>query len=223
MKRVHVICEGQTEETFVNEILRPHLVAFSVLPIAALVGKPGHKGGTVNTARMTYDIKLRLTQDTHAWCTTFFDYYGLDSNFPGKGQAGTQMAFNQKAQSIESALRDHILEQTDDNAIRRFIPYVQMYEFEGLLFSDPAKFAAGLYARELEGDLAAIRSGFSSPEEINNSPATAPSKRVLALLPGYEKPLYGSLAAIEIGLDAIRGECGRFHVWIQRLEELGSA
>jgi len=40
-----VICEGQTEETFVNEILRPHLVAFNVLTIAALVGKPGHKGG----------------------------------------------------------------------------------------------------------------------------------------------------------------------------------
>jgi len=84
MKRVHVICEGQTEETFVNEVLRPHLASFNVLPIAALVGKPGHEGGHVNTARMTYDIKLRLMHDRHSWCTTFFDFYGLDPEFAEK-------------------------------------------------------------------------------------------------------------------------------------------
>jgi hypothetical protein len=77
MKRVHVICEGQTEETFVNELLGPHLLAFDVFPQAALVGKPGHKGGHVTTTRMAYDIRLRLTQDERAWCTTFFDYYGV--------------------------------------------------------------------------------------------------------------------------------------------------
>ena len=69
MKRVHVICEGQTEETFVNELLCPHLAAYNVSPVAALVGKPGHKGGNITTARMANDIRLRLTQDKQAWCT----------------------------------------------------------------------------------------------------------------------------------------------------------
>jgi Domain of unknown function (DUF4276) len=218
MKRVHIICEGQTEETFVNEILRPHLLAFDVLPVAALVGKPGHKGGAVNTARMTHDITLRLKQDTQAWCTTFFDYYGLDSDFVGRKEAELSRKFDDKAKVIESALKAYVLAQTDENMIRRFFPYIQMYEFEGLLFSDPAKLASGLYARHLEDDFAVIRGGFTTPEEINDSPETAPSKRLLGLMPIYEKPLYGSLAAIEIGLGVLRRECRRFNAWVERLE-----
>ena len=95
-----------------------------------------------------------------------------------------------------------------------------MYEFEGLLFSDPGKLAAGLYVEHLASDFATVRNGFSTPEEINDSPVTAPSKRILSLMPVYEKPLYGSLAAIEVGLDGIRSECKRFSQWVKRLETL---
>ena len=221
MKRVHIICEGQTEETFVNEILGPHLAAFHVYPTASLVGKPGHKGGNVTTARMASDIKLRLLQDPQSLCTTFFDFYGLDSDFVGQREAGAKHSFADKARAIESALREHVLQHTDDQVIRRFVPYVQMYEFEGLLFSDPAKLAAGLYAPELAGALVAIRNGFSTPEEINDGRETAPSQRLLALLPGYDKPVYGSLAAIAVGLNVIRRECLRFDRWVGRLEECG--
>ncbi len=95
-----------------------------------------------------------------------------------------------------------------------------MYEFEGLLFSDPAKLAAGLCAADLAGDFARIRRDFHTPEEINDSKVTAPSKRILNLIPEYEKPFYGSLAAIEVGLDVIRHECKRFDQWVRRLESL---
>ncbi len=221
MKRVHVICEGQTEETFVNELLAPHLLAFDVLPVASLVGKPGHKGGNVTTIRMSRDICLRLLGDKHAWCTTFFDYYGLATDFVGKAAAERLAGFAQKAQAVEDALRAQILAQTDDNEIRRFIPYIQMYEFEGMLFSDPERMAAGLFANEVGADLVAIRRAFASPEEINDSPETAPSKRILGLVPSYDKPLCGSLAAIEIGLPGIRNACLRFDAWVGRLEALG--
>jgi len=222
MKRVHVICEGQTEETFVNALLCPHLAAFDVSPVAALVGKPGHKGGHVTTARMARDIRLRLMQDKQAWCTTFFDYYGLAPEFVGKAEARLLATFDEKAKTVETALRNQVLAQTDADAIRRFIPYIQMYEFEGLLFSEPQRLAAGLYAKGLEHDLAAIRTAFSTPEEINDSPETAPSKRIIGLLPSYDKPLCGSLAAIEIGLPQIRRECRRFNAWVLRLEHLGA-
>lgn len=220
MKRVHIICEGQTEETFVNEVLAPHLARFEVYPAASLVGKPGHKGGHVTTSRMTYDIKRRLLDDGQAWCTTFFDFYGLDADFVGNDAAAMKSGYADKALEIESALLEHITNQTNENAVRRFFPYIQMYEFEGLLFSDPAKLAAGLYVNHLAGDFAAVRNGFGTPEEINDSPVTAPSKRILSLMPVYEKPLYGSLAAIKIGLDVIRRECGRFDQWVTLLETL---
>jgi len=220
MRRVHIICEGQTEETFVNEVLAPHLHRFDVFPSAALVGKPGHKGGHVTTRRMATDVKLRLLDDPTACCTTFFDFYGLDSDFVGKAAAATKRTPGDKAHDIEIALRNHVMELTDDTAIQRFFPYVQMYEFEGLLFSDPGKLAAGVSRTDLTETFTVIRDGFSSPEEINDSPVTAPSKRILALMPEYDKPLHGSLASLEIGLDVIRSACPRFNSWVEWMESL---
>lgn len=93
-----------------------------------------------------------------------------------------------------------------------------MHEFEGLLFSDCPRFAEGIGRPDLAPQLQTIRDTFHSPEEINDSPLTAPSKRVTALVPGYEKPLLGTLAVLQIGLDAIRAECPLFRQWLKRLE-----
>jgi hypothetical protein len=191
------------------------------LPIAALVGKPGHKGGNVTTARMAHDVRIRLIKDTQSACTTFFDYYGLASDFVGKQESYRVTDSAQKADIVEKALAAHVLSQTDDTAIRRFIPYVQMYEFEGLLFSEPQKLAKGFNAQDITDELVEIRSNFRTPEEINNSPETAPSKRLLKVVPGYDKPFHGSLAAIEIGLLSMRKECKRFDAWVAALEKLG--
>jgi Domain of unknown function (DUF4276) len=38
------------------------------------------------------------------------------------------------------------------------------------------------------------------------------------LVPGYEKPLLGSLAVQEIGLIRIRRECPHFNEWLDQLE-----
>ena len=72
--------------------------------------------------------------------------------------------------------------------------------------------------RFLAAQFQAIRDAFATPEEINDSPVTHPSKRVEALVPGYEKPLLGALAVLEIGLEAIRAECPHFREWLERLE-----
>lgn len=220
MKRVHIICEGQTEELFVRELLAPQLARFNVIACAALVGKPGHKGGQVTTERMATDIRLRLLGDRDAFCTTFFDFYGLDSEFVGKSKALTKTSFTEKAICVEQALQAHLLKLVGQDAIRQFIPYIQMYEFEGLLFSHPEKMAKGLYAEEQTQEFDTIRAGFTSPEEINNSRETAPSKRILKLIPGYDKVTAGTLAAMEIGLDSMRHECRRFNDWVTWMEQL---
>ena len=59
-----------------------------------------------------------------------------------------------------------------------------------------------------------------SPEDVNDGPDTAPSKRLERLLPGYSKPLHGPLATEGAGLAALREACPRFDGWVRRLESL---
>ena len=98
-----------------------------------------------------------------------------------------------------------------------------MYEFEALLFSDPASFAAGINRRELQDKLAGIRALFETPEHINDDQCTAPSKRVkklFSLNDRYQKPIMGTLGALEIGLPKMREECPLFNAWLAALEDL---
>jgi len=221
MTRVHIICEGQTEETFVNELLRNELVAKGVLVTPSLLGKPGRKGGDVRIERVVADVRHRLLSDPTSHCTTFIDYYGIDPDFPGKAEARSKATIQEKAECLQAALAAHVENAVGENAARRFIPYVQMHEFEGLLFSDPQKMAEGICQAHMESTFSAIRSGFPSPEDINDSPGTAPSKRILVCMPGYEKVISGTLAALEIGLQGIRDECRLFDGWLKRIEALG--
>ena len=101
---------------------------------------------------------------------------------------------------------------------RRFIPYAAMHEFEALLFSDCARFADAIGRPEIASGFQGIRNVFQIPEEIDDSPKTAPSKRVEALAPGYRKPLFGTLAALEIGLCRMRREYPHFADWLARLK-----
>ena len=101
----------------------------------------------------------------------------------------------------------------------RFVPYVMVHEFEALLFSDCAAFARGIGRPQLGEDFQRIRDAFASPEEIDDSPMTAPSKRIEALVPGYQKPLLGTLAALEIGLGTMRNECPHFGSWLDHVEQ----
>lgn len=220
MMRVHVICEGQTEEMFVNELLVPTFLAKGLLLVPALIGRPGHKGGNFKFDRLQTDVKNRLLGERTAYCTTFFDYYGLPQSFPGKDIHDSQVDIVTKATSVQDAMTTELTRLIGVDAMRRFIPFVQMYEFEALLFSDPIAFARGVSNEHLSQDLTDIAKKFDSPEHINNSPQTAPSKRIEGLIKGYEKPLMGTLAALEVGLDSMRQNCELFDNWLRQLESL---
>lgn len=223
MRRVHVICEGSTEETFVYELLVPRFKRRNILLCPALIGQPGKKGGNVTYKRLRDDVRNRLLGDKTAFCTTFFDYYGLPLDFPGKSEANRFSDPQDRASEVCSELTRCLVQDIGENSIRRLIPYVQMHEFEGLLFSDPAGFANGIEEPALRSKFARIRSQFKTPEHINDDPNTAPSKRVLALVSSslpYEKSTLGSLAALEIGLPKIRQECPLFSAWLATLERL---
>lgn len=217
MTRVHVICEGPTEEMFIKEVVTtdPALQHVHLLP--ALVGKPGHKGGNLRFERLLIDLRRRLLGDTSAHCTTFFDFYGLPGDFPGKQEAVPCASAADRANTLICHMEKRIREQVGEEPMRRFIPYVQMHEFEGLLFSSPKGLAQAVNQPDLFGAFLNIRSRFNTPEEINDSPLTAPSKRIERLVPGYDKPVHGSLAALEMGLAVVRKACPLFDAWLQRL------
>ena len=227
MARLLIHVEGRTEEEFVNGLLEPYLLPFGYESVTArLVGgrQPrDHRGGIVyGWESVRKAIMNHLKEDRACLVTTMIDYYGLQQTgpkaWPGRA-AAAHRAFPQKAQIVESALLADVVAQTGDRFNpNRFAPFVIMHEFEALLFSDCEKFATGVERPDLAARFTAIRSEFNTPEEINDSQTTAPSKRVAALIPGYQKPLYGGLAALSVGLDAMRDECPHFREWLTRLE-----
>lgn len=225
MARLLVHVEGQTEESFVNEILRNHLVSKGYYSVEArIVGNArlrGRRGGIRAWASVRKDIVNHLKEDRDCIATTMIDYYGMPHSWPGRERSRGLTGVGEKAASVQQAVRDDLLTEIGDRLDPdRFVPFVVMHEFEGLLFSDCAAFSSGIGRPDLEGRFREIRAVFTTPEDINDSPDSAPSKRVEALLPGYQKPLLGVLAVLEIGLLRIRQECPHFDAWLRKLESL---
>lgn len=227
MSRLMIHVEGQTEEDFVNVVLAPHLHGCGFARVSArIVGNArqrDRRGGIRAWTAVRKDILNHLKEDAGCLSTTMVDFYGLpqvgERSWPGRA-AAAHLPFASKAASVEDAIQDDICKELGVGiAQSRFIPYVMMHEFEGLLFSDPTRFGNSIDRPDLAPQFQAIRDQFATPEEINDSPQTAPSKRIIQLVPGYNKPLMGALAALGIGLNAIRQECPLFRNWLERLEQ----
>jgi Domain of unknown function (DUF4276) len=225
MARLLIHVEGQTEEDFANEVLRNHLVSKGYHSVEArIVGNARlreRRGGIRPWPSVKKDIMNHLQEDRACFATTMVDYYGLPGAWPGRAESTNRGTAEEKAQCVQDAMRDDLgAEMGGGDTSRRFVPFVLMHEFEGLLFSDCAAFSRGISRPELEADFRDIREQFSTPEGIDDSPTTAPSKRVQAIVPGYEKPLLGILAVLEIGLTRIQEECPHFRAWLNQLETL---
>jgi Domain of unknown function (DUF4276) len=222
MTRLLVHVEGETEEAFVNEMLRPHLVARGYHNVGArLLGNARqrlNRGGIRSWDVVRSDISRHLKGDSGAIATTMVDYYGLPDAWPGRVKARSAL-LPDKPKIIENAIHGDLSSKMgSDFDSSRFIPFVVMHEFEGLLFSDCRAFARAISHNRLKTALQEIRNRFATPEEIDESPQNAPSRRVGALISNYEKPFHGTLAALEIGLDAMRNQCPHFRCWLTQLE-----
>lgn len=217
MSRILLLVEGQTEEAFVRELLTPHYARMGLYLTPIIVSTSrGYKGGVVSYAKIKPQIVRLCRHDAQAHVSTMFDLYALPGDFPGKAASAYphQGAGQKKASYLEDALAQDISEAN-------FIPNLLVHEFEALLFTRPEKFAEWTDDEDVVNRLSAAAHSHA-PEDINDGPQTAPSKRVLAAMPGYQKTFHGSLIACEIGLDAMRQACPHFHAWLQRLEALHS-
>lgn len=162
---------------------------------------------------------MRLLGDSNASAvTTMFDYYGQLNDFPGRKDVRGKNCYD-KVKKVEEAFGNDI-----DNS--NFIPYLQLHEFEGLLFSSPEVIADNLIKpgkrehRELLKELQKIRNQVTTPEEINDNKKTCPSKRICKLAQKYQKINDGIPIAKKIGLEKIRKECPHFNEWLEKIEKL---
>lgn len=207
MIRLAVSVEGRTEVEFVKYVLADHLRTTEVEPQPVLLGnaRSGGSGGDVSVERLVSDmVNLDWSFDA---VTSLVDFYG----FRDKGDWTVEELEEHLAREIEARVSD----------ARRMIPYVQKHEFEGLLFSDAAAFGAiGPAADQSIEALAAVRRQFHTPEDINDDPDTAPSKRIKRAIPAYDKTAHGPAVARATGLPTIRAQCPRFDAWMTRLEGL---
>ena len=218
VSRIRILVEGQTEETFINEILSPHLNQMGIYPYAFLFRK---KGGSFTYQRARLEILNSLKEDKTCICTTMVDFYGMPTDWPGRVESQSCRNYHEKAQRVEQALLEDITAQMGDSwNPAQFIPYVQMHEFEALLFSDTSVLAAS--NSTISSQLEHILQSFSCPEEIDDNYDTCPSRRIKQHIENYVKTVDGIIAAQKIGLNIMRQKCPHFNDWISKLESIGS-
>lgn len=228
--RLLVHAEGATEAAFVNDVLAPHLTRHGYVSVRPrLIGDrraAAMRGGGVSWQSVRGGILRHLKEDRHALVTTMVDYYGMpegrSKEWPGRVAAAAR-PFAQRAATVQDAVAEEIAGQMGGGFDRRrFIPYVSMHEFEALLFSDCERFADKVGRPDIATAMQRILDQFGNPEEIDDSPQTAPSKRIRKLLPTYQKPAMGATTIRAIGLATIRGRCANFALWLTRLEAVAA-
>lgn len=213
--RLYVIAEGQTEQRFVKEILANHLGDYQISATAsAVVTSRGYKGGLLSYQKAKNDILrwVKEHQNADVRFTTMFDLYRLPADFPGYQQAKQRDPYARVA-TLERALAEDINDL-------RFIPYIQIHEFEALIFVDPAKLAIEYLGYENKIEILQKISDEKSPEMINDGADTAPSKRIIQVIPEYSKAVGGINVVASIGIDRIRQHCHHFNEWLKKLEML---
>jgi hypothetical protein len=223
MSRVLALVEGPTERNFGQRVLGPFLGSSNVFFCPRVVGKPGRKGGARSWEATRRDLVHLMRQEPASFFTTMFDLYGLPQSWPGRQEAREKGLVGSAAATLiqERVLEDVVSEVGSNFDPGRLIPYVQVHEYEALLFSDPAKLASvtggeahvAAHARRYESIVAEC----GGCERIDDGPQTAPSKRIVSVSPGYQKIPDGIVAAERVTIQAMRACCPHFNQWIERL------
>lgn len=224
---INIIVEGSSEETFVNDVITPHFAKMnkfiSVRKIKTGWDKSNDKpvkGGLLKYMKFKNDVIRWIESDRsrpNTFYTSFIDLYAfpIDSESPYIESIRTIKNVYQKVDLLETAIYNNI---NCDN----FIPYVQLHEFEAFLLVDPDRLLMMYPEHNTSIKKLKKETKNKHPEEINDSPFTAPSKRIIKYIPDYkgQKAQVAPLIAEDIGLFELRNKCPHFNNWITKLENL---
>ncbi|QAU23400.1 DUF4276 family protein [Dyella sp. M7H15-1] len=224
MPEVIVFAEGPSEEQFLKRVVAPSLHSQQIYVKAfTLRTSQQGRGGAVSFDRLLLNARNTLKQHSKAVLSTFLDLYGLDTDFPEFAAAKAINDVGERVRRLEEALHRAVVGHVHCRP-ERFIPHIQPYEFEGLLFADVQALSSteprwGDYLQKLQ----AVRDQFETPEHINDSYETKPSRRLESLLqPSYKKVRHGPLAAGRVTLATMEAECLHFRSWMAELRKLAS-
>jgi hypothetical protein len=225
MIHLHIVVEGDSEERFVNEVLAKYLIRFDIYATCRKLQTGWHgnipaKGGLLKYIKFRNDILRWVEADRqmeNVWYSSMLDLYAfpIDDQSPYTADIRRIDDPYRRIAALEAAISVNI-----NHA--RFIPYVQLHEFETFIMVDPDRLLELFVDRrtgiiklrgEIEGKL---------PELINDSPRTAPSKRIIKFIPEYQglKSSAGPLIAEDIGIPRLREACPHFNEWVTKLENL---
>lgn len=224
MKQALVLVEGQSEERFVLDCLQPYLAARGMWLTPRLVvtrdrpGTPRHKGGVVSYGQVERDLRRLFADSSLAVVTTLLDYYGLPPQFPGLSDRPRHRGARACVEHVEAAWAAVV----DDP---RFTPHITLHELEAWVFADPDKLESRMFddrPATVEA-IAAIARGFATPEDIDEGPDTAPSRRLQRVFAPFQKTTHGITALKAIGIDGIRATCPHAAAWLDRLVTIAHA
>ena len=193
--RLGISVEGPTERDFVNHVIKPHLILHGWDVV-----KPVSLNGGVSLQR--FKDEIRLLYPNYEWVTTLYDLYRFE------GREGRD------AGDLEAKMSDVA------GCLSNLIPYVQRYEFEALVFSDPEILTREFREPQALKKLRDVLVECGSPENINHNYHTIPSRRLQRILSVYDKVLHGAQLASKIGLNQIKSQCPRFAHWLTTLEAI---
>lgn len=218
MKNIYIYCEGATEESFINEILSPYFCNLNIYvrPIICCTKRTRmkkFKGGVSNYEKIKDEVTKLCKQHKHEFITTMFDYYAMPLDTPMIDCK--EFDLYKRMEIIQEAINKDIGE---NNCFFNFV----LHEFESLLFSSPTSFNLIAEPKIVE-KIQCIHDKSPTPEHINNSPCTAPSKRLEELIPNYEKGKVrnGTILSKDMGIDIIKGKCKHFDSWIEKIKKIG--
>lgn len=220
MTRINVVAEGQSEMFFVKGPLNQYfagslcLDSRCVLTSRAARTNYEYRGGLTSYQQAKDDIVSWLKQDPSAYVTTMFDFFRLPDSFPGYQKAISCVDHLERVRILEEMMKADV-----DSS--RFIPYIQLHEFEALLFSDIRVLKDDYLSPDETKSLDKLYAATKDipPEDINHGSTTAPSKRLLSAV-GYRKGEAPSEWLSAIGIQTIRAKCPHFSSWLNELQSL---
>jgi len=215
MSSLNIHTEGHCESEFAKKHLKPYLLncGYDQVSIMSNRTSPRHSGG-ISTYPQFRKNTVRLGGRGYFIVTTMIDYYRLPQDFPGMDTLPTTSNPRDKISHLEDKLSEDLHELSSN-----FIPYIQLHEFEALLFTDIETIDDILKInRESRlSDLTSILHRYGEAENINTN--KGPAKHLTELYPNYGKRTEGLLIADRIGLDSMREKCPHFNEWLNKLEE----
>lgn len=219
MKRLIIVVEGDTEKEFIDKVLSPYLYAKGLQSVNCFKIKHT-KGGLTKFQHLETDL-VNCVYESNVLVTTLIDFYALPKDFPKYDEAKKIVNRADRLSFLEKAIIDKI-ETEKKKELPNLLPYIQLHEFEALVFSSIDAIKA-LYSNEDAKfkELEQIIAAYPNPENINDSPQTAPSKRLKndQLIRGYNKVNDGIMIIEEAGIDTVLQKCPRFKSWVETLIE----